>query len=311
VPYTITVRNAENVQRTGIDIIDLIPPGFKYVTGTSFVNNVAEEPIQVGNELHWKNQSIGPAATSTCNLTMVVGAGVSGGDRVNTALGRNGADGNEISNRGKAVISIVASAVFDCSEIIGKVFDDLNGNGYQDDGEPGIANVRLANVNGQLITTDKFGRYHITCAAVPNARIGSNYVLKVDTRTLPNGYLVTTENPRAVRLTRGKITKLNFGAKLAKRAVITLENNAFLPGSKELKPIYATQLATLRKQVDAEHPVVRIDYKAAKGEAQDLVKARADMVAKMVAAQFSGDWEGPSAIIETNVVRATDNAGGE
>ena len=311
VPYTITVRNAENVQRSGVDVIDLIPPGFKYVTGTSFVNNIAEEPLQVGNELRWENQTFGPAATVTYDLTMVVGAGVSGGDRVNTALGRNAIDGSEISNRGKAVVSIVASAVFDCSEIIGKVFDDRNGNGYQDDGEPGIANVRLANVNGQLITTDEFGRYHITCAAVPNARIGSNYVLKVDTRTLPTGYQVTTENPRAVRLTRGKITKLNFGAKLSKRAIITLDDNAFLTGSNNLKPAYAAQLISLREQIDPENPVIRIDYKVGAGEAQGSAKSRAETVAEMVARIFSDYWDGPSAIIETNVVRATSNSGGE
>ena len=38
---------------------------------------------------------------------------------------------------------IVPDPTFDCSDIIGKVFDDKNLNGYQDDGEPGIANVRV------------------------------------------------------------------------------------------------------------------------------------------------------------------------
>tara|TARA_R110000787_G_scaffold280905_1_gene391912 strand:+ start:21675 stop:24920 length:3246 start_codon:yes stop_codon:yes gene_type:complete len=311
IPYTISVRNAENVQRSGVNVIDIIPPGFKYVPGSSIVNNIAEEPEQTGRELRWNDQTIGAAATSTYNLTMVVGAGVTGGDRVNTALGRNGFDGAEISNRGQAVVSIVASAIFDCAEIIGKVFDDLDGDGYQDDGEPGIASVRLANVNGQLITTDEFGRYHITCAAVPDARIGSNYVLKVDTRTLPSGYAVTSENPRAVRLTRGKITKLNFGAKLSKRAIVTLDSNAFLAGSSDLKSIYSEQLVLLRDQIDPENPVIRIDYAIGANEDAGLAKNRAQAVAEMIAAQFSEDWDGPPAAIETNVVRTTSNSGGE
>ena len=126
-------------------------------------------------------------------------------------LARNDLTGAVVSNRGTAVISIVPSAVFDCSDLIGKVFEDRNRNGYQDEGEPGVPGVRLATVNGQLITTDAQGRYHITCAAVPDARLGSNFVLKVDTRTLPLDWIVTTDNPRSIRLTRGKFGELNFG----------------------------------------------------------------------------------------------------
>jgi hypothetical protein len=114
--------------------------------------------------------------------------------------------------------------VFDCSELLGKVFEDTNRNGYQDEGEPGVPAVRLATVNGQLVTTDGFGRYHIACAAVPDARIGSNFVLKLDTRTLPLGWDVTSDNPRSIRLTRGKFGELNFG-------VAPQETNANVPGT--------------------------------------------------------------------------------
>jgi large repetitive protein len=91
------------------------------------------------------------------------------------------------------------------------VFEDRNRNGYQDEGEQGLPGARLATVNGQLVTTDAQGRYHISCAAVPDARIGSNFVLKLDSRTLPLGWEVTTDNPRSIRLTRGKFGELNFG----------------------------------------------------------------------------------------------------
>ena len=96
--------------------------------------------------------------------------------------------------------------LFDCSELIGKVFDDKNKNGYQDDGEPGMPGVRLATAKGLLVTTDQHGRYHIACAAIPNGQIGSNFILKVDENTLPTGYHLTSENPRVERLTRGKLS---------------------------------------------------------------------------------------------------------
>ena len=45
--------------------------------------------------------------------------------------------------------------------MIGKVFEDLDGDGYQDQGEPGLPGVRVATATGLLITTDEYGRYHI------------------------------------------------------------------------------------------------------------------------------------------------------
>ncbi len=211
VPYEITVRNTEGAQRAGVTVVDILPTGMKYVLGTASVNGTAAEPSQTDRQLAWSGQVIPAKGSVRYNLTLVVGAGVTGGEKVNTGLAQNGADGAPISNRGTAVVQIVPSAVFDCSELLGKVFEDRNGNGYQDEGEPGVPGVRLVTVNGQLVTTDDFGRYHIACAAVPDARIGSNFVLKVDTRTLPLGWVVTTDNPRSIRLTRGKFGELNFG----------------------------------------------------------------------------------------------------
>ncbi len=222
VPYEITVRNTENVQRAGVTIVDILPPGLKYVIGTASVDGVAAEPVKTDRELAWSGQIIPANGSRRYNLTVIVGAGVTGGEKVNTGVAETAA-GAEISNRGTAVVSITANAVFDCSELLGKVFEDANRNGYQDENEPGVPGVRLVTVNGQLITTDEFGRYHIACAAVPDARIGSNFVLKVDTRTLPLGWDTTTDNPRSIRLTRGKFGELNFG-------VAPKETSSFPPG---------------------------------------------------------------------------------
>jgi large repetitive protein len=210
VPYEITVRNTENAQRIGVNVVDILPPGMKYVMGTSTIDGVASEPVKTDRELSWAGQVIPANGSRRYNLTLIVGAGVTGGEKVNTGVAENAA-GTAISNRGTAVVSITPNAVFDCSELLGKVFEDANRNGYQDENEPGVPGVRLVTVNGQLITTDTFGRYHIACAAVPDARIGSNLVLKVDTRTLPLGWDTTTDNPRSIRLTRGKFGELNFG----------------------------------------------------------------------------------------------------
>ena len=73
----------------------------------------------------------------------------------------------------------------------GRVFDDINGNGVQDPGEPGLANVsvRIVEFYGdvQIIPTDANGDY---TAAVP---VGTNSV-SVVTTTLPPGSVLTTAN---------------------------------------------------------------------------------------------------------------------
>ena len=77
---------------------------------------------------------------------------------------------------------IIPDPDFDCTDILGKVFDDRNVNGIQDKGEPGLPGVRLVTVRGLLVTTDSFGRYHITCPMIANEDRGSNFILKLDTR---------------------------------------------------------------------------------------------------------------------------------
>ena len=208
------------------------------------------------------------------------------------------------------MVSIVPSAIFDCAEIIGKVFDDLDGDGYQDEGEPGIPGARVATVNGQLITADEYGRYHITCVAVPNAQIGSNFVLKLDTRTIPAGYSPTSDNPQSIRLTRGKISELNFGVQRARVVSIAVDTRAFQNGSAQLGQSFAAKLDGL-KEIEAQRLLLQITYAVAPGEQDALVRARLEALSQALATTFETDWDGPEPTIETNMVRANDASGQE
>ena len=262
VPYTIVVRNTQNIARNAVDIVDLMPAGFKYVINTGRVGAATVSPIINGRELNWQNLNLPANGSLTISLVLAVGSGVNDGDYVNIATGRDALSGRLVSNEGQATVRVTPSPLFDCGEIIGKVFDDRNGNGYQDEGEPGIAGARVASVNGLLITADQYGRYHVTCAAVPNARIGSNFILKLDPRSLPGGYQITTENPRVVRLTRGKITELNFGASLQKAITLELTAAAFEEDGTALKLEWQAKLQGLIATLQAEPSIIRLHYTA-------------------------------------------------
>jgi hypothetical protein len=87
--------------------------------------------------------------------------------------------------------------------------------GIQEEGIPG---VRLATVKGLNIETDGYGRYHIPDVDGGRRGVGKNFIIKVDTSTLPEGARFTTENPRVLRLTGAALNKINFGVKLPVQA---------------------------------------------------------------------------------------------
>ncbi|WP_147674837.1 OmpA family protein [Vulcaniibacterium tengchongense] len=80
--------------------------------------------------------------------------------------------------------------------------------------EPGIPGVRIASVEGLLIETDRYGRYHLEGVAGGPEERGRNFILKVDPATLPPGARFTTENPRLRRITPGLPVRFDFGVQL-------------------------------------------------------------------------------------------------
>lgn len=75
--------------------------------------------------------------------------------------------------------------------------------------EDGIPGVRLLTVEGIIIETDQYGRYHVPDQWVLNKK-GKQFLVKVDTDSLPTGMKVVSENPKVSRITPNKLTKFNF-----------------------------------------------------------------------------------------------------
>ncbi len=268
VPYTITYQNTGNVALSNVDFVDMLPRGFTYVLGSATINGTSVEPTIRDFNLIWSGQDIAIGATVTLELRLIVGAGVTGTEFSNTTWVSNPGDGSLISNRARATIRLEVEPVFQCSQVIGRVFDDLDRDGYHDTGEPGLGGVRLASVKGLLITTDQYGRYHITCDAIPNEQIGSNYILKLDERTLPTGYRLTSENPRVVRLTRGKLSKLNFAVANLRVVSLALGDASFKSGATSMTPNSLKDVARILPLLDQEASVLKISYKAGNASPQ-------------------------------------------
>jgi uncharacterized repeat protein (TIGR01451 family)/fimbrial isopeptide formation D2 family protein len=293
VPYTITVTNTLGAPIFDIDIEDDYPAGFKYVAGSSriYVNNIrvtnrAEEPVSLvqgdqGRSLTWPNFTIYENDVITIKMLLVVGAGVGEGEYVNLAHALNNLTLGNASGEASATVRVVPDPTFDCSDIIGKVFNDKNLNGYADEGEAGIAGVRVTTAQGLQATTDEYGRYHFTCAVVPNQDRGSNFIVKLDERSLPTGYRVTSENPRTQRATRGKMLKYNFGAAIHHVVRLDMMDAVFKPGTTEIRVQWLSRLDMLMSELAKDQAVLRLSY-LAENEDKSLVDDRLDAVKAII-----------------------------
>jgi uncharacterized repeat protein (TIGR01451 family)/fimbrial isopeptide formation D2 family protein len=230
VPYTVQIQNTISAIITPLTLQDVIPAGFRYVKGSARVNGASVEP---GGDttLTWANLTLPAHGAITVTYYLMIGSRVSPG-RIykNAATAIHGITGTNLSNTVSASVRVTGDPVFDSSLIIGAVFHDKNANGIQDQGEPGFPRVKLVTVSGQIITTDNFGRYHLSGISVGDFSKGQNFIIKVDPRTIPAGMIFTTENPRVFRVTQGMIAKINFGLGFPKGAtpVITTSTPAAL-----------------------------------------------------------------------------------
>ncbi len=283
VPYTLTVKNTADVVLNNLLIRDQLPVGFKYVKSSATINGTVQEPIVEGRQLTWAVARLNIGEEQVITLTAIVGSGVSEGDYVNQTWTADSVTSTTVSNIASATVRLVPDPLFDCSDLIGKVFDDQNINGYQDDGEPGLAGVRVATPRGLLISTDEYGRFHVACADVPNEIHGSNFILKLDERTLPSGYRVTTENPRVVRLTRGKLAKLNFGAGLHRVLRLDIDHTAFKDSA--LTRVADKQLVDLLTELQKQPTQIRLSYalqpEEDKTEAKQRMHVFSDVLTKL------------------------------
>ncbi|MEJ2473471.1 MAG: hypothetical protein P8Y74_06245, partial [Desulfobacterales bacterium] len=281
VPYTITVSNVYGAPLYETSIVDVLPPGFKYITGSARLDGQPVEPVLNGREAIWGDLDLQVNQKRTLQFLLVVGSGVSEGQYVNQAQVINNATGAAVSGVATATVEVVPDPDFDCTDFIGKVFDDRNLNGRQDNDEKGLAGVRVATVRGLIATTDEYGRFHITCAAVPDENRGSNVILKLDDRSLPTGYRLTTENPRVQRATRGKALRFNFGATIHRVVRIDISEGVFEPQSSTMRPQWKPRIDQLVEELKRAPSVLYLSY-LADVESKTLVRKRLNALKKTI-----------------------------
>jgi hypothetical protein len=157
--------------------------------------------------------------------------------------------------------------------------------------------VRLVTARGLIANSDEYGRFHIDCAAVPDEDRGSNFILKLDDRTLPTGYRVTSENPQVQRATRGKMLRYNFGATIQHVVSLDISDGVFEPKSTKLRMQWQPRIGLLLKELRKAPSVLRLSY-LAENENRGLVEDRLKALKKEITEKWDGGYR---LTIETEV----------
>lgn len=210
VRYEVLIENPNPYAADGFNLIDQPAPGLSYVVGSMQIDGDADALVSSEYPLTTSGLNLASGEKITLSYMMRVGASAAQG-RLQNCAQVGDSTGLISSNRSCADITRASDPDFEDNRVWGTVFEDSNGNGIQDEGESGMPGVRLATVEGLLIETDAYGRYHIEAIKPSLWARGSNFIVKVDISSLPEGSVPTTQNPLVKRLTQGLPGLFNFG----------------------------------------------------------------------------------------------------
>ena len=221
VNYTISVKNDGKSTAYDVSLKDALPRGFDIVP-----NSVRITEGQVSNDVNinqaqtnqfkanGKYQVLGLGdlnAGDTKNITyrVLIGSSALGGDGINRAIavGRDENDEPIASLEAQWPIEVSRGVMNTDGIIIGKVYHDINRDGIQqkEDGELGVAGVRIYMENGNFIVTDPEGKYNFYGVSA------KTHVLKVDSTTIPRETELVTQSNRNAGDAGSRFVDLKYG----------------------------------------------------------------------------------------------------
>jgi uncharacterized repeat protein (TIGR01451 family) len=228
VSYHIKVKNATSSVMRNMVVRDTLPSSFVYAVGTAQIEiggNVRNfEPEVTGNELIFNLGEIGAGMSATISYRLRIGASASEGEHMNSAIAIGvQPNGERITTEPARAVVRVRGGVFSMRQIvIGRVFEDRNGNGQFDAGERPVAGARIYTNNGQSVLTDSAGQYNL-----PAVSQGS-IVLSLDPITLPDNYNLLDDNGRKSSKSWTRLLRTPLGG-----GSLLRQNFAIAPKSEE------------------------------------------------------------------------------
>lgn len=212
VNYTINIKNDGKSNAYDVELKDAMPRGFDYVSGSLRVDNAKTDDFTV--EGKYQTLGLGDLAVNeskTVTYRVLIGSSALGGDGINRAI----AQGRDSETGGSVLTSIEAQWPIEVNRgvmntdgiIIGKVYHDINRDGIQqkEDGELGVAGVRIYMEDGNFIVTDPEGKYNFYGISA------KTHVLKVDRTTIPRETELVIQSNRNAGDAGSRFVDLKYG----------------------------------------------------------------------------------------------------
>ncbi|WP_418152465.1 hypothetical protein AB8615_00005 [Litorimonas sp. RW-G-Af-16] len=234
--YTVTVQNTGQAA-VPVELHDSLPLGFRYVPGTTRIEQVVGENPDISSDarlLTFDMGLLGGGETATLDYALLIGPGAALGDAINSAIVRDGS-GAPLSNVARAGITLREDLLRSTSTIIGRITEQ-SCDGDADWVRPvnrgiGVEGVRLYMETGAYVVSDSDGLYHFEGVTE------GTHVVQVDRETLPQGFELMTceENTRYagsnesmfVDVQGGGIWRANFYLKQTGELADITEDEAF------------------------------------------------------------------------------------
>lgn len=188
VPYVITLRNRGAATLAGVVVRDALPAGMRYVaTSLSGADSVRRDGA-AGRDLLFH---VGDLAAGAERIVRYAAVSVSPGKArayVNVAVASTG-DGLVVSDTVSARVRVRGGFAMQGRTLLGKVWVDRNDDGRQQPGEEGVSGAEIWSADGQLVVTDKEGRFSLRDLAP------GTHALRLDTLVnLPKGFGLASVN---------------------------------------------------------------------------------------------------------------------
>lgn len=217
--YRLSVRNTSDVPLNKVSISDQLPLGFKFLTASVRGElNQKTVPIQLVQNGQTVTLSADVELATGTVLNIAYAAQLTPdalrgtGKNYANLIGHRVDNGLEVKD-GPALqqVRLNEGILTNCSTILGRVFEDRNFDGEQQEGEPGIPNAVVYLEDGNRVTTDPNGLFSVKCV-LPGYHTGVLDPLSVPGyRLAPNRRFIEGNSAsRLVRLAPGTMARMNF-----------------------------------------------------------------------------------------------------
>ncbi|AFY40805.1 DUF11 domain-containing protein [Nostoc sp. PCC 7107] len=217
--YRISVKNLSDSGLNNLVVTDNLPLGFHFIN-KSVRGELDGQAVNItternGNTVTFRTDVTIPSqkVVNIAYAAQLTPDAVRGTGR-NSAIARVLRTDNSLAAKdGPATHQLVIrpGIVADCGTIIGRVFEDKNFDGEQQNGEPGIPNAVIFMENGNRITTDPNGLFSVA-NVLPGSHTGVLDLSSIPGYTLaPNRkFRERNTQSRWVRLEPGGLVRMNF-----------------------------------------------------------------------------------------------------